>query len=273
MIKSPKRLAFLLGFDLPFLRDIASKVDQYYYEDKEPKTDDNGNPRTKNGEIVYRILYPSTGVLKKIQSRIQVVILREIEFPENVQGSIKGKSNITNAELHKGKKYFLCTDLSNYYPSVSHNLVYEALLDFGFSPDVSRLITRLTTYKYCLPQGTPTSPYLSNLVFAKYDKQLIQLCERKDLIYSRYVDDVVVSGQHDFKDEIPEVLNIIYNSPFKINHKKTFYKIGPTIVTGIVTKNNKLAPREDQIQKLESKALSEESKAGLLEYIKQIERS
>ncbi|PAU95402.1 hypothetical protein CK503_04185 [Aliifodinibius salipaludis] len=273
MIKKPERLAFLLSYKLSKLKSIASKAHEYYYEDKEPKTDDDGNVRKENGDIVYRILHPSRGVLKHIQKRIQKVIFRELEFPDNIQGGIKGKSNITNAELHKGHKYFLCTDLSKYYPSVGHELVFNALVDNGFSHDVSHLLTRLTTYKYSLPQGTHTSPYLANLVFSKYDEQLTKLCEDKGLTYSRYVDDIVISGKHDFKNEITGILEVIHSSPFKINHQKTFYKIGPTVVTGIVTKNNELAPREDQIEKLTDATLNEASKKGLLEYIQQVRNS
>jgi RNA-directed DNA polymerase len=270
MIKSPKRLAFLLGFDLSLLKSVSNNIDRYYYEDKKLKTNEDGTPRIKDGRKVYRVLYPSFGVLKRIQGRIQVAILRKIDFPNNIQGSIKGKSNVTNAKLHKGDKYFLCTDLSNYYPSIGYKLIYQAFLDLGFSFDISSLLTKLTTYKYCLPQGTPTSPYLANLVFKPYDKKLIVGCEIHRLKYSRYVDDIVISGKKPFKSEIPLLLQVIFSSPFKLNHKKTFYKIGPTLVTGIITKNNKLAVREDQIEKFEGMTLNKEQKRGLEEYFKQV---
>lgn len=270
MIKSPKRLAFLLGFDLSLLESVSNKVDKYYYEDKELKKNDDGSPRIKNGKKVYRVLYPSKGLLKRIQKRIQSVILRKKDFPDNIQGSIKGKSNVTNAILHKGNKHFFCTDLTNFFPSVDYNLVYKTFLAYGYSFDVSSLLTRLTTYNYCLPQGTPTSPYLANLVFSKYDEQLIKLCKNFNLTYSRYVDDIVVSSSQPFKTDIPNIVDVIFSSPFRLNHRKTFYKIGPTLVTGIITKNNELAVRKDQIDKYESGTLKEEQRRGLEEYFKQV---
>ncbi|TYP94000.1 Reverse transcriptase (RNA-dependent DNA polymerase) [Fodinibius salinus] len=273
MVQSPKRLAFLLGIDLKKLRKVSKQIDKYYYEDKELKRDEDGNPRCKNGEKVFRTLHPSTGLLKHIQNRIQTVLLQKIDFPENIQGGIKGKSNITNAKEHKGKKYFLCTDLKKYYPSVDHDLVYEAFLRYDFSHDVSHLLTRLTTYKYSLPQGTPTSPYLANLVFSKYDEQIISKCEQIGLLYTRYVDDIAISSNYNFKKKVPNLLEVIRRSPFQINHEKTFYKIGPTLITGIITKNNELEVRDDQIKKYESESLTKEQKKGLREYFSQVRNS
>jgi RNA-directed DNA polymerase len=272
MIKKPDRLAYLLNSDLTELNYLLENIDRYYYEKKELKLNYDGSPRLNKGQPQYRIMNPSKGRFKQVQTRIKNKIFPKFTFPVNVQGSIKEKDNITNAKIHKGKKYHLCTDLSNFYPSVTSNLVYEMFIALSFSPDVSRLLTKLTTYTYILPQGTPTSPYIANLVFIPFDEILIKKCEENNIYYSRYVDDLTFSSQSDFKGMIDSLLKIIHQSPFKINHKKTFYKIGKTVITGIVTKNNVLDARDDQKQKLKNENLTELQKKSLKNYIDRVKK-
>jgi len=273
MIKKPNRLAYLIGSDIIELNYIIDNIDRYYSERKELKVDVNGKPKIKNGNQQYRTINPSKGRLKEIQLLIKTNILSNFTFPFNIQGSVKGKDNISNAKIHQGKKFHLCTDLSNFFPTVTSNLVFKTFRLLTFSNDVSRLLTQLTTYKYKLPQGTPTSPCIANLVFSPYDKELIKICEKNNIFYSRYVDDLTFSSPSDFKDLIDELLEVIHKSPFKINHKKTSYKLGSAKVTGIITKNNVLDAREDQKDKLKNNSLSEKQKIGLKSYIERVKNS
>ena len=60
------------------------------------------------------------------------------------------------------------------------------------------LLTHLTTNNYALPQGTPTSTAIANIVFLPIDNKLIDYCIQKKLTYTRYVDDLVFSSHFDF---------------------------------------------------------------------------
>lgn len=72
----------------------------------------------------------------------------------------------------------------------------------------------------------------------------------------------------------PTIDNFINDkSPFKINHRKTFYKIGSAKVTGVITKNNVLDVRNDQKEKLKSGLLTEAQKSGLQIYIDRVKKN
>src|SRR5690606_9123093 len=109
-------------------------------------------------------------------------------FPEHINGGVKGKSNITNAKPHQGKKFIFTTDLSNCFPSIKNDMVYSAFLKLGFTNIEARWLTKLTTYNYCLPQGTSTSPYLANLCLLPLDYELLKVSIELNLTYTRFID-------------------------------------------------------------------------------------
>ena len=186
MIKKPKRLAYILNISIEELYYIAENINQYYYEKKEPKLNKDGTPKYKNGIPQYRILEPSRKPLKAIQTRIKNRILNNFELPLNIQGGVKKKDNISNAKIHQGKKYHFITDLKDFFPTINNKMIYDMFIRLNFTPDVSRLLTILTTYHGHLPQGTPTSAHIANLVFLPIDKMLIDLSNEFRLFYTRF---------------------------------------------------------------------------------------
>ncbi len=264
-MKSLKGLQYELRCSLDDLENLIGFIDNYYYKFDKRKI-------KADGSVKIREIEPSKRRLKVIQKRINDRILTKVKFPNNVQGGVKGKSNITNAKLHLGKKFHFCTDIKKCFPSIRHNKVYSALIDNGFSPKVARLITNLCTYKGKLPQGNPTSSSLANIVLLSLDKKLIEFCNSHKIVYSRFVDDLVFSSQTCFKDQQNIILSEIYGSGFRISHRKTFYKIGPAEITGILVKHNKLALTNELKQKL-LMPRSKESLKGLQQYVSRIETS
>jgi len=78
--------------------------------------------------------------------------------------------------------------------------------------------------KTVLPQGSPTSPTLTNLLCLKLDRRLNGLAKRFNAKYSRYADDITFSAQKNvFKDDLfqTELDRIIADLDFDINPKKT----------------------------------------------------
>lgn len=269
MIRSKKHLLNLLKCSESELNDIIDNIDEFYYEKRDPKLDHNGKQIIKDGEPAFRLLTPSKGILKEIQNNIKNHILKKFDFPTYIQGGVTKRSNITNALIHKGKKYHFVTDIKDFFPSITHKLVYQMFVSQGFSFDVASILTRLTTYKFCLPQGTHTSPYLANLVTIPLDDNLIKFCSENSIIYTRFVDDLSFSSQVNFQHLTTELKNIIKDS-FAISEKKTFFKVGPTEITGVIVKNNILkAPPRIKI-KLEAPSTSAASKKSLINYDKRI---
>ncbi|MBA2613828.1 MAG: RNA-directed DNA polymerase [Bacteroidetes bacterium] len=241
MINTLNHLAFVLKVELSEVETIIQNIDKFYYEKVELKLDKLGQPKIKNGKVQKRILNPSVNRLKIIQARIQNNVLKNLEIPDYAYGGIKKKDNIQNAKKHQGKKYNFTTDLKSFYPSIDHKKVFEMFRSFNFSPTVSRYLTQLTTYKGKLPQGTPTSPLIANLVFIKTGKKLQDFANENNLTFTSFVDDLTFSAPIDFKDKAHFIIDTLLSDGFKISHNKTFYKTKNPIVTGIIVKNNKLS--------------------------------
>ena len=76
-----------------------------------------------------------------------------------------------------------------------------------------------------LPQGACTSPALSNLVSAKLDRRLIGLANELGATYTRYADDITLSGDDAFESKIAYVMacirHIANDEGFEINASKT----------------------------------------------------
>ncbi|MGK7897617.1 MAG: reverse transcriptase family protein, partial [Xenococcus sp. (in: cyanobacteria)] len=166
-----------------------NNIDAHYKEWVTYKTDDRGQlKKYKDGTIKTRKISPSFKVLKSMQSRIRKNILEPLPLPDCIHGGVKGKSNITNAKAHQGKKYQFTTDLQSFFPGISHTLVYNTFLELGFSNHFSSWLTRLTTWNYELPQGAPTSTHIANLVFLSTDLKLIEFSNQNNIMYTRYAD-------------------------------------------------------------------------------------
>lgn len=246
----------VIGFDEIELKELIKFIDSQYREWDEIKLDKKTNlPKTyKDGTIKKRTIRPSKAKLNLIQQKVRKLILSKIELPQNVHGGRKKHSNITNGKPHQGKKYILTTDLKNFYPSVNHKTVYDTFIDLGFNKQTAFYLTRFTTWKNELPQGTPTSTDISNIIFLKTDLELIELCNERKITYTRYVDDLTFSAPFDFQDSIKEILDIIKNSKLKISWRKTIYA-GNQTVTGIVPLLNKISAPEKILSKVEEEKL------------------
>ncbi|MEI0610132.1 retron Ec67 family RNA-directed DNA polymerase/endonuclease [Brachyspira pilosicoli] len=198
--------------------------------------------------------------LKIIQKRLSK-ILEEcyIEISEknnkinfnSINGFITGKSIITNAKKHTNKKYVLNIDLKDFFPSITFNRIvgfFKKNKYFRLEHDVAILIAQIACYKGVLPQGSPSSPIISNLMMLSLDKEINILAKTNGLTYSRYADDITLStNKKIFPNEIAsgngiewnihkKLETLINNYKFNINHKKIRmqYKTSRQEVTGII---------------------------------------
>lgn len=266
MINTKKHLAYTLKFDQQEIDTIINNIDKFYGEKVNPKLDKFGNPKLdNNGTPKKRIINPSKRRLKVLQNRINKNVLSKIQIPDYAFGAVKGKSNITNAKQHQGKKYKFTTDLKDFFPSISNKSVFQMFLRHGFSPSVSRILTQLTTYKGRIPQGAPTSSTVANLVFIRTGDILQKLSTTYGLTFTSFVDDLTFSSKTDFKDKVPEILDVI-SQEFKISHKKTNYSRNPN-VTGLHPMNNHLKlPKSFEEKLLHLHEKTPEQISGLLMY-------
>ncbi|RAK44081.1 RNA-directed DNA polymerase [Macrococcus epidermidis] len=204
-------------------------------------------PKRRNDE--YRELTIPTMALKNIQRWILDNILYKFSVHPCAKGFVPGKSIIDNAIPHINKKYVVKMDVKNFFPSISFKDVRILFLNLGYKIEVAIALANLCTYKNTLPQGSPTSPYIANLIFYKIDKRISGFCNKNNLTYTRYADDITISGKSNISFSIKIINQILTQNRFELNDKKTkVLKPGDRkIVTGIIV-NEKLTIPKDFIR-------------------------
>lgn len=273
MIRTLKHLTYTLKTELATINDILADVDSYYISWSKVKTDkDTGLPLTDaDGNQRTRQLNSTKIELKRIQKRILTLLMSHVEIPTYAFGGVPKKDNIKNAKYHQGNKYIFTTDLRSFFPSISHNRVFEVYCNNGYSPTVARILTKLTTYKYQLPQGVPTSTLLALLAFKPTGDKLYDYALQHNLKFSIFVDDITISSKVDFKHLVPEILDIIVSAGYKISHNKTHYSTKNPIITGIKCQNNRIKLPQSTYKRISKLPKDSNSYKGLIMYRKRID--
>lgn len=189
---------------------------------------------------------PSPDLLEA-QRWVHKNILARVAVHECAHGFAQGRSIITNATIHAKQKYLLRLDIKEFFPSITQKRGIEIFLRQGYSFQVSYCLSAICFKDKVLPQGAATSPYISNIVAKRLDKRLSALADKMALRYSRYADDIFVSGSAIDQRVIVLASYIINHEGFLINPEKTRLS-GPKekkILAGISISNGALAlPRK-----------------------------
>lgn len=262
IVKTDRELAVLLNLEYEQLRFIT------YHRDV--VTEDHYHrysvPKRKGG---YRNIAAPKPILKKAQRRILEEILCKITVSDCAHGFLKGKSVVSSAREHGGSPDLVINmDLEDFFPTVTFERVRGMFKNFGYSGYISSLLAMICTYcermpievkgekRYVktspriLPQGSPASPMITNILCVKLDKRLSGLADRHNFSYSRYADDMSfslkVEANRDEKINLGSfcglVSQIVSDEGFKINKGKTrFLKANNRqCITGIVVNNEQL---------------------------------
>ncbi len=156
----------------------------------------------RKGKKIRQIEAPKVA-LKLIQRWLGAHLAHATTLPDCVFGFVPGKQGVIEAaEMHCGSRWIYSLDLRNFFPNIATSRVIAALVARGYSLRASNLIARLCTLEGRLPQGSPASPVLSNLVFLETDQALQHIANTTGVRYSRYADDLVFSGQGDVPVEL-----------------------------------------------------------------------
>ena len=214
-----------------------------------------------------------TSKLKKLQTNLSNLLtncLLELETAGErnspfIQGFVRGKSIVTNARLHRNKRWVLNIDIEDFFGSINFGRVRGLLIAdkaFKLDPTVATLIAQIACRNNLLPQGAPTSPILSNMVARPLDLKLVDLANRHGLRYSRYADDITFSTRiNEFPTELASraidenahiwtlsdgLRRTITKSGFTVNDKKTRlqYRDSRQVVTGLVVNDRVNVTRE-----------------------------
>lgn len=187
--------------------------------------------------------------LKNIQRAI-ADLLRSRYTPEDAaHGFVPARSVVSNAQEHLDHRFILNVDIKDFFPSISYGRVKYLLMQepFGFQDVFAHMAARLCTKDGVLPQGSPASPEITNMVCRRLDQRLSQLALARNLTYTRYADDITFSGAkiHLGGRFFGKLERIIEAENFKLNLSKTRL-LGPSMrkeVTGITVNERPNASR------------------------------
>lgn len=234
-----KNLALMMGISPQLIASIINPEHKrhYYRSFTIPKR--TGGVRKIDGPRVF---------LKVIQRFLLDYYLASLKVHSSVNSFMPNKSVLDNAQVHNGKKYVGTIDIKNFFGSITKEKVKKLLAENNYEETEARLISELCTYKDILPQGAPTSPIISNALLYKFDEQMDKLAKEKGLIYSRYADDLTISGDDkklvvDALEKSEKLLKDDYS--LRINEDKTrvISLNGRQVVTGLVVNEKVQLPR------------------------------
>ena len=224
----------------------------------------------KSGGV--RTISAPVRLLRSMQTYTNRILQSLYEAPNCVTGFVPSKSVADNARIHVGMNYVFNTDLKDFFSSIPQARVWGALRTrpFCFNETLASAIAGLCCIEelrieneeeadgdlpeaklvHVLPQGSPCSPILTNIVCHNLDWKLSGLARRFHLRYSRYADDITFSSNHNVYQEdgefMTEFRRIIAEQNFTLNEKKTrLQKKGERQeVTGLVVSNRVNVTRE-----------------------------
>lgn len=225
-IKSLSSLENTLGLSGDQLSEIlAIPENQKYVKKTVPKTD--GSLRT-----VYRP-HP---LIRKVQRRINNNIFKEIviwpsyvfgSLPNSVinQDEIERKDYISCAAQHCGSKSLLKMDIKSFFDNIHIDHVQHMFSNFfDCGDDVAEILSKLCCRGEFVVQGGLTSSYVASLILWEFEPILVKRLSRKNLKYTRLVDDISISSKiskFDFSMAISLVTNTLHELNLPVNEKKT----------------------------------------------------
>lgn len=222
VIFSLKHLSVMLGINYSRLMEIINSNEAEYK-----------NYKIKKRSGGFRSIQSPKPQLLFIQKWIYQNILLKIRLNEGCFGFRKRYSIKENAMLHQNQEAILKIDLYRFFDTITQERVFGMFKSIGYHSNLSVYLAKLTTtvppYKYeetvledkyipdkflerirnsksFLPQGAPSSPYISNIIASKLDLRLGTLSKKIGCNYSRYADDLTFSGEY---KRLPKI-NLIY---------------------------------------------------------------
>lgn len=209
----------------------------------------------------YRVIANPSRALKGIQGWILRNILDKLASSEFSMGFESGASILDNALPHTGSTFILSIDLEEFFPSITGEKVFGVFLSIGYSRSVSHILTNLCLFEGRLPQGAPTSPKLANLVCSRLDSRINGYAGPKGIVYTRYADDITLSGQSLKKlykaySFIPFILK---DEGFSLNTKKTVFSgtRRKKSVTGLIISDDSVGIGREKYREIRSKFYNE----------------
>ncbi len=194
-VTSRSALSALFGYNEGFVWSLLNRTPRHYRRFKIPK-----------GRKTREIFAPRVG-LKTLQRWLGTHFQNYWTTHEAVYGFVPGRSHLAAAECHLGSEWVASIDIENFFPSVSIGKVRLAIERLGYRDAFSLdALVKLTCLGAGLAQGAPSSPVISNIVLHDLDMQLAECAARNGYVYTRYADDLIMSGRSGSPDAAADEL-------------------------------------------------------------------
>lgn len=198
----------------------------------------------RNGK--FRVIEAPCEKLKLTQAKSLEALQKYFKVSPFAHAFRPYKNIATMAMAHVGKNWVGCIDIKDFFPSITLEMIYRV---YGMAETDMHWHLKPNFHDFDdgkglrLPQGAPNSPFISNVYLFEFDYRMAWNCLQSDCDYTRYADDIVISGNNR-KDiyilfKIAEGLLNRYG--LHVNHSKTkvMHKTQRQLVCGVVV-NEKL---------------------------------
>jgi RNA-directed DNA polymerase len=201
-------------------------------------------PKKKGG--VRRIDHPARE-LKLFQRWLITNVFARLPVHKAACAYKKGSSVQQNVIRHKAKNFVLKVDFKDFFPSIRGEDIVRLLRanivklrDLISTPSDIEVVRRLVCKDDRLTIGAPSSPAVSNLVMFAFDNKWSFICGNRNIIYTRYADDLYFSTNE--RDVLAGILvdlreDLKTRRPLlQINNEKTVFtsRKRRRLVTGLV---------------------------------------
>lgn len=159
--------------------------------------------------------------LKFIQRRILRRVLDRVDVHPCAHGFVQGRSVFTAAAPHAGQRVVVGLDLRDFFGTITFRRVVGMFRSMQVDTPRALLLAGLCCHKGKLPQGAPTSPAISNVICRRLDARVSGLCRKHGFEYTRYADDILLSGPSSLIGFLPALRAIIAAEGFRVAEEKT----------------------------------------------------
>jgi RNA-directed DNA polymerase len=235
--------------------------------------------RTPSGSV--RVLEPPKPRLKALQRRLLAELLGLVPVHDAAHGFVPSRSVATYAAPHARRPVVVRLDLEGFFASVPAARVYGVWRAAGYPEPVAHALTGLVTTVLPrsvwdgvpepadpalrgahwrlgrrlaaphLPQGAPTSPALANLAARRLDARLSALAGAWGGRYTRYADDLALSGPAGWRRGTSRLLDAVEevarDEGFRLNPRKTgvLPAAGRQVLGGLVVNDRPRVARHE----------------------------
>jgi hypothetical protein len=206
-----------------FERIISSQSrNEFYFKHEIPK---RGRKRWGQVRVVWEV-NPSIGWLlaephKTFARRFDLFArIADSQFPHNAAyGYVRDRGTKDNARVHCGARWLLRADIKDFFDSISAKRLEIRFVELGLKRLTAIALAKFTTIDDRLALGLNGSPMLANLVSVRLDQKIEALALRSNCTYTRYADDISISGADCLPDRA-DLERILIDENFQLNGEK-----------------------------------------------------